>query len=114
MPALKPLENYLEEAKRRDLFSLLPPSPESSPQVEVVKKEEPPPPTPLEILRRKAEALKLVGTSLGEVPIAMIEDTVTRRTYFVKKGDFIEDIRIESITEGRAVLAYQGAHYDLF
>ena len=119
-PSLKPITAYVEEVKKRDLFSpaspprLAQPKVQKAQKTEPVKAQAPPPPTPLEILRQKAVALKLVGTSFGQTPIAILEDTSTRKTYFLKVGDFINQMQLESITEGRAILSYQGARYELF
>lgn len=119
--ALRPLKDYIEEAKKRDLFS--PPLPPPGPQPEMgaaepAKVQEPPPPTPLEILRQRAGTLKLVGTSFAPsdvgTPIAIIEDTATQKTYFLKEGEFIDQVQVKSISEGRAILVYQGAQYELF
>ena len=112
------LEEYLEEAKKRDLFRLTapPPEPQAAPELEPesVEVKPPPPPTPFEILAKKAGGLKLVGISAGVTPVAMIEDTVARKTYFLKEGDFLEDIQIVNISEGKALLSYQEAEYVLF
>ena len=119
-PSLKPITAYVEEVKKRDLFSpaspprLAQPKVQKAQKTEPVKAQAPPPPTPLEILRQKAVALKLVGTSFGQTPIAILEDTSTRKTYFLKVGDSINQMQLESITEGRAILSYQGARYELF
>ena len=117
--SLRPLEEYVVEAAKRDLFSLVPPSkPEKpEPKAQPVKPPEPPQapkPTPLEILREKAKTLKLVGVSWGETPLAMIEDTAKRETSFLKAGQFINEIRVKAILKDRAILSYEDAEYDLF
>lgn len=123
LAGLRPLSEYMEETQKRDLFRLSPPPPESQPVTETIKVEPPPPPppTPLEILGKKVENLKLVGISIvpphgktPKTPIAIIEDTVTRRTYFLKEGEFLDDMQIVSISDGKAVLSYQQAEYVLF
>ena len=121
LASLRPLEEYLAEVQKRDLFSLsAPPSPKPEklqPKVEPVKPAEPaqpPKPTPLEILRDKAKALKLVGISWGETPLAMIEDTAKGETSFLKAGQFINEMRIKAILKDRVVLSYGNAEYDLF
>lgn len=122
LAALRPLSDYMEETQKRDLFRLpLPPPPPSSPESQPVTetvKVEPPPPTPLEILQKKAEGLKLVGISIippnGKTPIAIIEDTVNRKTYFLKEGEFLDDMQVVNIADGKAILIYQKAEYVLF
>jgi hypothetical protein len=78
---------------------------------EPVKSQEP---TALDVLREKAKTLKLVGISWGPVPVAMIEDTATRETVFVKERGVINQLRIKAIFRDRVVLTYAGADYDLF
>jgi len=117
--SLRPLDEYLGEAAKRDLFTLAPPpKPEKpEPKAQPVKPPEPPQapkPTSLEILREKAKTLKLVGVSWGETPLAMIEDTAKRETSFLKAGQSINDIRIKAILKDRAILSYEDAEYDLF
>lgn len=123
LASLRPLDEYLQEVGMRDLFS--PPRPPAPPQSEtsqpdpakVSVPEAPPPPTPLQILQEKAKGLKLVGISFeppGGAPIAMIEDTASHKTYFLKKGESIDQIKIEGIMENRAVLGYEGVTFELF
>jgi len=55
--------------------------------------------------------LKLVGISWLDSPesaSAMIEDTKTGNTYFLKQGDNVNDLTIKSIFADRIVLSYQG------
>lgn len=113
LASLRPLADYVREVEKRDLFHPVPPPKpkEPEPKAGTVK---PPGPTPLEILREKATALKLVGISWGETPIAMIEDTIKRETSFFKAGQFINEIQLKAILKDRAVLSYGDAEYDLF
>ncbi len=115
--SLRPLPEYLKEVEERDIFSpslfskpkqKLKPLPTKQPPVK------PPQPGPLQILQGKAQNLKLVGISWGEVPMAMIEETTKRETSFLKAGQFINEIQIKAILKDRVVLAYKGAEYDLF
>ena len=113
LASLRPLADYVREVEKRDLFHPVPPPKpkEPEPKAALVK---PPGPTSLEILREKATALKLVGISWGETPIAMIEDTTKRETSFFKAGQFINEIQVKAILKDRAVLSYGDAEYDLF
>lgn len=113
LASLRPLADYVREVEKRDLFHPVPPPKpnEPEPKAGTVK---PPGPTPLEILREKVKALKLVGISWGETPIAMIEDTTKRETSFFKAGQFINEIQLKAILKDRVVLSYGDAEYDLF
>lgn len=117
--SLRPLEDYVSEAEKRDLFSLVPPSKPEKPEATAapVKRSEPvqpPKPAPLEILREKAKTLKVVGIAWGETPVAMIEDTTTRETFFLKALQSIHGIRVKAVLKDRVILSYENAEYDLF
>ncbi len=113
LASLRPLADYVREVEKRDLFHPVPPPKPKGPEPKAALVK-PPGPTSLEILREKATALKLVGISWGETPIAMIEDTTKRETSFFKAGQFINEIQVKAILKDRAVLSYGDAEYDLF
>jgi len=48
--------------------------------------------------------LKLVGISMSDDPDAMIEDTQLQKTFFVKKGAMVGDLRVDNITKDKVVL----------
>ncbi|MDD5731192.1 MAG: hypothetical protein PHN57_08735 [Candidatus Omnitrophica bacterium] len=61
------------------------------------------------ISSKAAEAtkdLRLVGISWSEDPDAMVEDTKQQRTFFIKKGQMIGDVKVEDILKDRVVLRY--------
>src|SRR3989441_11196075 len=76
--------------------------------------QKPPHPTALEVLRERAKTLKLVGISWGPVPVAMIEDTATRETSFLREQESINQIRIKAILRDRVIISYGNAEHDLF
>ena len=120
LASLNPLAGYLKEFEKRDLFRpVIPPKPkEKEVKTPESKKKQPakkpPQPTSIEILEKKAKALKLVGISWGKNPVAMIEDTTSRETSFLKAGQFINEIQVKVIMKDRAVLSLGDAEYDLF
>lgn len=120
LASLNPLAGYLKEFEKRDLFRpVIPPKPkEKEVKTPEPKKEQPakkpPQPTSIEILEKKAKTLKLVGISWGKNPVAMIEDTTSRETSFLKAGQFINEIQVKVIMKDRAVLSLGDAEYDLF
>jgi hypothetical protein len=123
LAALPPVETYLQEVARRDLFNPVaqPVAPPEGPSV-VARQEpvkpatptKPPETSPLEVLREKAKTLKLVGIAWGPIPIVMIEDTASRETSFLKEQDTINQIRIKAIFRDRVVISYGNADHDLF
>ncbi|MCX7927408.1 MAG: hypothetical protein N2606_04655 [Candidatus Omnitrophica bacterium] len=56
----------------------------------------------------KAQEIKaqyqLVGISWSDDPDALIEDTKLQKTYFVKKGQLVGDMKVEAIYRDRVVL----------
>ncbi len=63
------------------------------------------------------EALKdisLVGIISGEPPQAVIEDKKAQRTYYVTKGQNVNDYQLEDIQEGKIILNYNGQKYELY
>lgn len=58
--------------------------------------------------------MNLVGIILGENPQAVIEDKRAQKTYYVKKGQFIGEFRVEDIQEGKIILNFRSRRYELF
>ena len=57
--------------------------------------------------------IRLVGVDWGEVPVALVEDTGTGRTYFVKENDKILGSRVKSIEKDRVLVSYRGQNVEL-
>lgn len=94
------LSSYLEKLTQRDIFSI------------VLKKEDiesPPSPKIIEATQH----LKLVGISWSNDPDAMIEDTKAMRTFFVKRGQVIGEIKVEEIYKDKVLLSYGGEKIEL-
>ena len=89
---LSPLDYYLSQIGGKDLFS---------PQrIELMKAEG-------EISSSEpSTGLKLVGVDWGGNPVALIEDTQTQKTYFVKKGESIKELKVLEIFRDRVKLRY--------
>ena len=66
---------------------------------------------------RASEATKnlaLVGISWSNDPDVMIEDTKDNRTFFLKKGQLIDNqIKVEAIFKDHVVLSYGGEEVEL-
>lgn len=58
--------------------------------------------------------ISLVGIISGENPQAVIEDKKTQKTYYLTKGQFIGELQIEDIREGKIILNYKGQRYELY
>lgn len=59
------------------------------------------------------ETLKLVGISWSNDPDAIIEDTKDTKTFFVKTGQKIGDVKVQAIFKDKVVLSYQGEETEL-
>ena len=58
--------------------------------------------------------INLVGIISGENPQAVIEDKKTRKTYYVNKGQFINELLVEDIQEGKIIINYKGQRFELY
>ena len=57
--------------------------------------------------------LKLVGISWSSSPDAIIEDTKTTKTFFVKTGQMMGDVKVQAIFKDKVVLSYSGEEMEL-
>lgn len=102
---LKAASFYLEQVRERDIFktgATKPVAAEAAP-AQIVSTES------SEVLQN----LRLVGISWSNDPDAMIEDIRIPRTYFVKRGAKIGDIKIQAIFKDKVVLNYGGQEIEL-
>lgn len=93
---LKKVEYYLEKTAKRDIFkmgALARPENmiEAGPSSKAVE---------------ATQNLRLVGISWSEDPDAMVEDIKALKTFFVKKGQSIGDVKVENITKDKIVLKF--------
>ncbi len=51
---------------------------------------------------------RLQGVMLSGEPEAIVQDTKSNRTVFVRAGDSLGDLKVKSIQEGRMILEYLG------
>lgn len=100
----------LGDLTRRSLFRDMAPPPPPPPVVAVPAG---PPPAPKIPLSERAARFRLVGIISGANPQAIIEDTQTQRTIYASKGQLIEGILVESVTEGKVVLFSDGERFDI-
>lgn len=57
---------------------------------------------------------KLVGISWGAEPLAMVEDVQSGRTHFLKNGQQIGEVKVQSITKQKVVISYEGEEGELY
>ena len=64
--------------------------------------------------RQLVERLSLIGLVSGDPPQAIIEDTETKKTYFVSVGQFLaEGLRVEALRDNRITLSLHGEKFEL-
>lgn len=57
--------------------------------------------------------IKLVGISWGDEPLAMVEDSATGRTYFLKKGQEFKGLKVQKIDKEKVHVTYEGQEAEL-
>ncbi|MDD2731341.1 MAG: hypothetical protein PHX21_13660 [bacterium] len=98
---VKPREYYLEGLKERQIFS----SENSTETRRIVASG---------VNAEIVKDITLLGIVLGESPQAVIEDKKTEKTYYVTKGQFINELQVEDIQEGKIILNYNGQKLELY
>jgi hypothetical protein len=103
------LSYYQQTLRKRDPFG-----PPKSPEAVSAENQAPGPQAivsaPMQDLLKD---FKLVGISWGEEPLAMIEDT-TGRTFFLKRGQEVKGMKVQTISKEKVTLTYEGAEGELF
>ena len=91
---------YLEKVRERDIFRMVP------------KKQ-----TDIKIVTSKiieaTKNFKLVGIAWSDDPDIMIEETVSKRTFFLKKGQMISNVKLEAVFKDKVILSYEGEEIEL-
>jgi TATA-box binding protein (TBP) (component of TFIID and TFIIIB) len=93
-PRLKDLAYYIGKTQSRDIFKMGVSS--SSSVNEVISSKA------AEVMQN----LRLVGISWSDNPDIMIEDVKSARTSFVKKGQMVGDLKVESVFKDKIILRY--------
>jgi hypothetical protein len=110
---LKKVSYYLEKARSRDIFKFgkffekeMEQEVVVQPPVEIREVE----PSKQEQL---ADRLSLVGIDWSDDPIAMVEDTNAKKTHFLRRGDTVDGIKVQSILKDSVVLFFEGEEVEL-
>ena len=109
---LKEISYYSQKVNSRNIFELdlKTASPEEGKSAAVEEKII----TPKDELMELTEYFVLVGVSWSDDPVAMIEDTDAKMTYFKRKGEEVEKgVRIKQIFIDKIILEYNGAEVEL-
>lgn len=98
-----PFSTYAESIGKRELFK--------PQQVEV--KTEKPSEEKAELAYDKLKDLSLIGIIAGEKPQAVVEDKKNQKTYFLYKGQTVNQLKVEEILEDRIILDFDGEKLEL-
>lgn len=97
--AARPLKEYLQSVKGRRIFSGA--AIQGASLINVAN---------IDLMRD----INLVGIISGENPQAVIEDKKAQKTYYVTEGQFIGEMQVEDIQEGKIIINYAGQKYELY
>lgn len=97
---------YLEKVSARDIFRMGPKKEETALAPEKTGDS-------ISRIVQVTAHLKLVGISWSSDPDAMIEDTKALKTFFVKRGQMIDNVRVQAIFKDKVILSYAGEELEL-
>ncbi len=97
---IKPYEYYLEGLKNRQIFSSAS-GQESEKSAGTINAD-------------LIKDMSLIGIISGENPQAIIQDKKAQKTYYVAKGQFIGEFKVEDIQDGKIILNYKGQKFELY
>jgi hypothetical protein len=88
----------------------------AGPVKEEAKAQTPSVPSPQsEKMAKVMQGLHLVGISWsGEIPLAMIEEVETGKTFFLREGQEINKLKVQSISKESVVVTYEGEEATLY
>ncbi len=96
-PDLKPYSFYAQSIGGWPLFGL---RERSAPKSREVQK-------PAVTLNKLMANLSLMGIIGGKEPQAIIWDRKSKRTYYLKEGQYLDEIMIQEIKKGKVILKYK-------
>lgn len=99
----KPYSYYQEEISKRNIFK---------PQGEGKKVSQAAPAGPA--FKELIKDLNLLGIVAGDNPQVIIEDRKVQKTYFLYKGDYVGEMKVEAIYPEKVVLEFRGEKISLF
>ena len=96
---------YFEKIRERDIFKMGAKKPTAAAEAS--------PKGPSSAIIEATQHLKLVGISWSNDPDAMVEDLKALRTFFVKRGQMIGDVKVQAIFKDKVVLGLGGEEIEL-
>jgi hypothetical protein len=103
---LKSITYYLEKARERDIFKMGVRA--LSIDGALSRKG------PSQRILEATSSLRLVGISWSDDPDVMVEDTKSQQTFFLKRGQLINNqIRLKAVFKDKVILNYEGEEIEL-
>jgi hypothetical protein len=96
---------YFEKVRERDIFKMGAKKPTATAVAS--------PKGPSSRIIEATQHLKLVGISWSNDPDAMVEDSKALRTFFVKRGQMIGEVKVQAIFKDKVILSYAGEEIEL-
>lgn len=96
----EPFESYAQTFQTKQLFRYL-----AAPPVPKPKSKGP--------VRNRISELTLTGVVSAPRPQVIIDDSASKKSYFLKKGDAVADLKVIEILEGRVILEIEGERHEL-
>lgn len=102
---LKSVAFYAEKARSRDIFKLgaQPSGETAAPNAAAIKAKQ-------ESLMAK---YKLVGISWSDSPDVMLEDIAAKKTFFLKKDQSLDNVKIQAVFKDKVILSQDGIEVEL-
>lgn len=100
-PLLQPYDFYLDGIGSRQIFTA-PATSSSKTKVKSADKD---------VLIKD---MILLGIIAGDEPQVIIENKKTHKTYYLNKGEFIENFEVKDIQDGKVILDYNGEKSELY
>jgi len=82
-------------------------------EVETVVEAKPLAQTAAEMMREMATGLVVVAINRGAVRDAIIEDSVLKRSFFVKAGDKVKELTVKEIKNDKVILTFEGEEIEI-
>jgi len=64
-------------------------------------------------LAEMSKGLVVVGINRGAIPDAIIENSEQKKTFFVKAGDMVNDLKVKEVKRDTVVLTYEGEDVEI-
>jgi len=104
-PAIRPLSSYLESVRSRNVFAMVE---EKAPKAKGDAGKQ----ALAEEIAGIKKRYNLVGISWSEDPDLILEDTKAEKTFFLKRGQTVGDLKVQAIFRDKVILNFKGTELE--